>query len=79
MTEEKMVKEEKPVDMQHEETFGNDIQEIKETQMKIVDSLQQITSFITKLPKQTYKDDEGNEKEGPLWNLMKKAKGIGAF
>lgn len=74
--------EEKPIDNQHEESFEKPTEQldrIEDTQKQIVGSLKDLTEFITRLPKRTYKDDKGKEINGPLWNLITQAKKVGAF
>ena len=78
----------KPIDIQHEEEMAanaegvstlSQLNDIRKTQEQIVDSLKQITDFITALPKQEYEDENGVKKNGPLWELIKRAKKVGAF
>jgi len=80
-------KNEKPIDMQHEEEMAKSdvlqqIKEIKDDQHKILDAMKEIVTFIKDLPRADYtveKDGVKEVKSGPLWALIKKAKKVGAF
>lgn len=53
--------------------------DILEGQTKIIEALSEITSFMSKMCKREYEDENGVKKDGPLWDLMKQGKKIGAF
>ena len=105
MVEKKSV-EDKPVDMQYEESITKEqhdkivetavqdvaeekkvlndrLKAIAEDQHKIVDTIEVLTKFTSDLvkPEYTEKDKDGKDvkKTGALWQLIIKAKKIGAF
>ena len=76
-------KNEKPIDMQHEEEMAKQAEQSQldriEDQIKqMVGSLKDMVGFLQDMVKMEYEKD-GEKKTGSLWTLIKSAKKIGSF
>jgi FKBP-type peptidyl-prolyl cis-trans isomerase (trigger factor) len=82
-----MAKDQKPIDMQHEEEIAKDdvntkLAKIENQQAQIVESLKDMVKFLQDMVKMDYEVEEDGKKvakTGPLWKLIKAAKKIGSF